>query len=438
MTPLTIGGIMIAVMVIGLAAGVHIGVALLATSLFGVWWITGDLGMACTMISSGSFYVVFDYVLAVVPLFALMGYWASAGGATRDLFDASKVWLGGIRGGLGIATVASNAVFAAVTGVSAASAAVFAKTALPEMIRAGYDKKFSLGTITGSSVLGMLIPPSILFIVYGLFSAQGIGRLFIAGIIPGIILSSVYSVGIFLMGLKSPGLVGWTGISQKLKLSDRLRVLVRTWTVLVLIVVVLGGIWGGVFSPTEAAAVGVVGALLLGLVRRRLTISSLWDSLLETGLLSASFFLVFIGAQMFGRMLAMSGLVQTLATTALALPIPPIAIIVAILVIFLLLGCILDSISIMVITLPIMIPVVTALGFDLIWFGVVAVITIEMGLLTPPFGLVVFVTKSAIGDLAEVQDIFRGGVPFLVMMAMVLAVIVAFPMLSTWLPGLMR
>jgi len=428
---------MLVLLAVALVAGLHIGIALLCTSLLGVWWIVGDLAIAARMLGQGVVYVLFDYVLAVIPLFALMGLVASMSGVTAELYDTAKIWMGGIRGGLAITTVAANAVFAAVTGVSAASVIVFSKIAMPEMIRVGYDKRLALGTIAGSSVLGMLIPPSNLLIIYGIFSEEAIGRIFMAGIVPGIVLASVFIAGILLMGLRNPRLMGSTATFRKISLLDRVRALGRVWGIIALILLVLGGIYAGIFTPTEAASVGVIGALMLALAKRRLTLASLWQCLLETGRLTATFFFLFIGAQMFGRMLATSGLAQTFSTGATNLPIPSIAIIVLFLVVFMMLGTFLDSISIMVVTLPIMLPVVEALGFDLIWFGIVGVVAIEMGLLTPPFGLVVFVMKGAIGEVASVEEIFRACLPFLLMMAIALVILVAFPILSTWLPGIM-
>lgn len=432
-----IAGLMLLLLLAGILSGIHIGVVLLSISLLGLWLVIGDFGKAASLLGTGPFYALFEYELAVIPLFVLMGLFAEVSGASRDLYDAFNIVLGRVRGGLGIATVLSNAVFAAITGVSIASAALFSKVALPQMLRHGYDKRFTLGTVAGSSVLGMLIPPSILFIVYGILSEESIGKLFIAGIIPGLILTVMYSLGIFGMVRLWPRLAGVVSAAGSRGCRGNARSLLQTWAVLALIVLVLGGIYAGLFTPTEAGAVGAIGAFVMALVKRSVNLGTMKYSLLETGLVTASFFLLFIGAQMFGRMLATSGFVRDFSEALIGLPIPPIMIVALIMLVFVLMGCFLDSISIMIITLPIFLPVVEALGFNLIWFGVLTAIAIETGLITPPFGMVCFVMKSTVGEDITVEDVFVGSAPFLLMMFATMAILVTFPVLSTWLPGKM-
>jgi C4-dicarboxylate transporter DctM subunit len=432
-----IGGSMLALMFIGVLSGIHIGVSLLFCSLLGSWLIMGDFATAASLMGTGPFYVLFEYELTVIPLFILMGLFVVVSRASDDLYNTFHVWLGRLPGGLAIATVLSNALFAAITGVSIASAAVFSKIALPQMEEHGYDKSLSLGTIAGSSVLGMLIPPSVLLIVYGIFSEQSIGKLFMAGFIPGIILTGVYSFGILAMVRIRPRLAGPLPAKETIAWLKRLRSLLDTWGVFALIVLVLGGIYAGFLTPTEAGAVGATGALLMSLLKRRMTAANMRHSLLETGLTTASFFLLFIGAQMFSRMLAVTGFVRVVTTTLVNLPVAPLTLIILILIVYLVLGTFVDSISIMVLTLPIMLPVVQSLGFDLIWFGIISTITIEMGLLTPPFGMVIFVMKSTLGTEVEIEQIFKGIIPFLLMMAATLVVLIACPVLSTWLPSMM-
>jgi len=347
-----------------------------------------------------------------------------------------------IRGGLGVATVFANAVFAAITGVSVASAAVFSKVSLPEMLKHGYNRKFALGVVAGSSVLGMLIPPSVLFVIYGIVSEQAIGRLLIAGILPGLVLTAIYSVGIVVMVRRKPELVlaeGEQGLRHlpALPIREYLRAFSNCWGIVALILVTLGGMWGGAFTPTEAGAVGAFGALVLGLAKRKIGFSSFWDVLLETGITTAGIFFLLISAQMYSRMLALSGLIDWTSKFVISLQWPPIAVILMFIIIWLILGCLIDSASIMLLTLPLMLPIIKNLGYDLIWFGVVSVIVIEMGLLTPPFGMVVFAMKSALGGEAKIEDIFQGSYPFLLMMALATALVIAFPKLSTWLPSLM-
>jgi len=431
-----LAGLMLFLLLIGIFSGAYIGVFLLATGFLGLWLIIGDFGIAASMLGTAPFYVLFEYALAVIPLFILMGLFVEVSGASEDLYNTFNLWLGKLRGGLGIATVLSNAVFAAVTGVSLASAALFSKIALPQMLRHGYDKKFTLGTVAGSSVLGMLIPPSILFIVFGILAEESIGHLFIAGVIPGIVLSGIFSLGIIVMVHIRPRLAG-TLLATELTFLQKARMSLKSWGVFALIILVLGGIYAGVFTPTEAGAVGAVGAFMLTGIRRKLTVANIRYALLETGLVTAAFFLMFIGAQVFARMLATSGFVSMVTEAAVNLPVAPLIVVSIILLIYIIMGAFLDSISIMIITLPIVLPVIRVLNLDVIWFGVVSVIAIETGLITPPFGMVVFVMKSAIGENVTIEEIFLGAMPFLAMMLIALVILVFFPILSTWLPGLM-
>jgi len=383
-----------------------------------------------------------DYTFTVLPFFVAMGLLASVSGAGYDLYMAANAITGRVRGGLGIGTVLANAVFAAITGVSVASAAIFSKISLPEMLRHGYDKKFALGVVAGSSVLGMLIPPSVLFIIYGVLSEEAIGRLFIAGVIPGLILVAIYSLGIFFMVWRRPGLIKQKGKGEETALPKSegkgIMAALRTcWGIVVLIIVSLGGIWMGFFTPTEAGAVGAFGALILGFAKRRINKNIFWKVLYDTGITTAGVFFLLISAQVYSRMIALSGLVNWMSVTIKSLPIHPLGIIIIFLIIFLILGCLMDSASIMLLALPLMLPVVKTLGFDLIWFGVVSVVVIEMGILTPPFGMVVFAMKAALGEEARIEEIFQGSIPFLWMMALFVIILMFFPKLSTWLPGLM-
>lgn len=421
----------------GILFGIHIGISLLFFSFIGVLLITGDHSVTSTLLGNGPFYTLFDYELCVIPLFVLMGDFIIMAGAGQDLYRAFYVCLKKVRGGLAIATVLANAVFAAVTGVSIASAAVFSKVAYPEMQKFGYEKRFILGTIAGSSVLGMLIPPSVLFIVFGIFSEESIGKLFIAGVIPGLVLTFVYCIGIRVMIHFRPQLAGAPVITGEEGHFTIIRVLKDTWGVAALILVVLGGMYAGFLTPTEAGAAGAIGSCVLAVVKGRFRISSMHHALQETGLVTASFFTLFIGAQLFSRMLALSGFPRILTETLMGLSLPPICIILMMVVVWLILGTLIDSISIMILTLPLMLPVVKELGFDLIWFGVIATITIEMGLVTPPFGMVPFVMKSTLGKEAKVDEIFLGSLPYLLMMGITLAILIVYPQLCTWLPSRM-
>jgi len=427
------------VLVFGLILlGVHIGVALAAVSVLTLWLITGKFFVAVSLLQTTAYSAVMDYVFAVVPLFVLMGVFSTVSGAIRELFASAQVLLGRVRGGIGIATVFANAVFAAITGVSVASAAVFSKIALPEMERLHYDRKFSLGIVAGSAILGMLIPPSVLMIIYGVLTEQAIGKLFVAGILPGLVVTAVLSLGIWTMVLVKPRLGGRQVEARRLDFRTVVRAAAAPWAVIALVILVMGGIWGGFFTPTEAGAVGAAGGFLLIFInRQKLTLRSLWQILLDAGQMTASIFLLLICAQMYSRVLTMSGLAGNLTQWVSALAIPPMFIVFGFIVVFLLLGCILDSTSIIILTIPLMHPIARNLGYDPLWFAIVAILAIEIGLLTPPFGMVVFAMKSAIGKTVQVEEIFAGAMPFILLLGLALGIVIAFPKLSTWLPSLM-
>ncbi len=418
--------------------GVNIGVALLTISVLGAWVFTGSFSSsAIGILGTGPFYATFDYALAVIPLFLLMGLFSNGSGASKDIYDAGFAWLGRLPGGLGIVTVIANAVFAAVTGVSIASAAVFSKIAVPQMLRYGYKKKFSVGCVVGSSALGMLIPPSLLLIVYGIVSSESIGKLFIAGIIPGILLVVNYSLGIILSSWFYPKLLGKPFLPEKMDWASRFKSVFQAFWNVGLIVLVLGGIYGGIFTPTEAGAIGCMGALLIMVFRGKFKLEEFKQILMEAGSITASVFLLFIGAQMFARMLALSGVIEDVSQFVTTLTIHPLLIVSGMLVIIMLMGTFLDIISIMLITMPIFIPIIDAFGFSLIWFGVLATIAIETGMMTPPFGMVVFVAKASLGDLVTVEDIYIGSAPFLLVLILTMAILLLNPWLVTWLPTVM-
>ncbi len=437
MDPTTIAIFCVALVFFLILFGAQIGVALAAVSVLGIWAMTGRFQIAINLLQTTCYSAVMDYVFAVVPLFILMGLFSTMSGATAELFVSAQLLLGRIRGGMGIATVLANAVFAAITGVSIASAAVFSKIALPEMKRHQYDPKFSLGIVSSSAILGMLIPPSMLMIVYGVLTEQSIGRLFVAGVLPGLIVTAVLALGIYTRVRINPRIGGRIAEKKRLHFRDFIKIAATPWAVLLLIGTVMGGIWGGVFTPTEAGAVGAAGAFLLVVFKRKYSHRLLWHVLLDTGKTTASIFLLLICAQMFSRMLTISGLTQKISLWASQLPVPPIFVVFGFIIVFIVLGCIIDSTSILLLTIPIMHPVIEKLGFDPIWFAIVAIFSIEIGLITPPFGMVIFSMKSAIDEEIEITEIFAGSFPFLLLLFISLAIIIAFPSLSIWLPSLM-
>jgi C4-dicarboxylate transporter DctM subunit len=421
----------VACMVLLLVAGLPIGVTMIVVGFAGIWLIRGDPGLGMRTLSQSSTEYLNSYFFGVVPLYVLMGLLISSSEVGRDTFAVARWALARVRGGLGVATVAANAVFAAVTGSSIASAAVFTKIAAPEMLRHGYTPQFSVGVVAGSSVLGMLIPPSLLFIVYGFLAEQSVGDLFLAGIVPGLILAVSFAAMIVLVATFSPATVGGgAGGSSEAAESVRSAAL-KLAPIVALIAIVLGGIYGGVFTPTESGAAGALGALVIALARRRLGWRKLWETMVETGYVTVSILFLILGARIFGQMLAMSGLPQALSALAAGAGFGLTGFVLVYVLLAVALGCMLDSVSIMVITLPFALPVVKALGGDFIWFGVVAVVAVEIGLLTPPFGISVYVVKSTLGDQRiGLRDIFAGALPFVVCMALVTLLLVLFPPLS--------
>ena len=425
----------IAVMLVLIYSGMHVAIALILLSFGGVWLLRGNFDIASNMLVLAFKDSISDYLFGVVPLFVLMGLLVAVAGIGRDSFEVAAQLFRRVLGGLGIATVAANAIFAAITGISIASAAVFTKVAVPEMIRHGYTPRFAVGVVAGSSVLGMLIPPSLLFILYGVLTEQSVGSLFIAGVIPGTLLALVYCIGILAMGRWWPSFVGGRKAdsydrSQDMGLPEMASKLAP---IVILIALVLGGIYGGYFTPTEAGAAGALGALVISLVKRRLTWASFWQVLVQTGHTTSSICFLIIGASLYSRMLAMSGMPGWLGSWVVESGMGVTGIVLALMLVIILLGTILDSASIMLLTLPIALPILAGTQVDLIWLGVMVVLAVEIGLLTPPFGIAAFVVKATLGPDSTVTlgDIFAGAAPFAVMMLFVLVLVFLFPWLAT-------
>lgn len=415
-------------------AGMHVAVALTLLSFVGVWLIRGNWTIASKLLALAASDSISGYIFGVVPLFVLMGMLISVSGIGKDTFDVANRLFRGIRGGLGISTVAANAVFAAVTGISIASAAVFTKVAVPEMIRLGHKPRFAVGVVTGSSVLGMLIPPSLLLILFGVLTETSIGDLFKAGILPGILLAVAYSVAILLMAYYLPDYVGavdshpGNGDTNQMAFTQAIWKLIP---IVLLIALVLGGIYAGWFTPTESGAVGALGALLLTLGKRRLTWSGLWQVLTETGHVTVSILFLLVAANIYGRMLALSGITGFIANWIGESGLGLYAILTLYLLVILLMGTILDSTSIMMIIVPLIYPIMHGMGVNFVWFGLVTVIAIEVGLITPPLGIAAFVVKSTLDDQSiTLNDVFAGSLPYVLIMILVLILVVIFPQIS--------
>lgn len=415
-------------------AGMHVAVVLGVVSFIGVWLIKADVSIAANLLAQASQDAIASHIFGVVPLFVLTGFLVAIADVGKDAFEVANQMLRRLRGGLGIATVASNAVFAAITGISIASAAVFTRVAVPEMLRFGYNPRFAVGVVAGSSVLGMLIPPSLLMILYGFLSNQSVGDLFTAGIVPGLVLALAYSVGIVLMASFWPHSVYQHGRAIPIEdaaLLSPAALALKIFPSALLIVAVLGGLYAGFFTATEAGAVGAALALAIALVRRKLNLKTLWGVLTETGHVTVSVSFLIICATIYTRMLAMSGMPQFLVEHMTQMGLGPIGFLMIYVTLIILLGMIIDSSSILLIVLPLMLPIAEQFGMNLIWFGVVTVVAVEIGLLTPPFGLSVYVIKSTLQDQRiSLGDIFRGTFPFTLMMFAVLLLLIFVPQLS--------
>ena len=434
MTAITVASLSLLLMLLLIWAGMHVAVVLGVVSFVGVWLIRDDPFVAANLLAQASQDAIASHIFGVVPLFVLTGFLVAIADVGKDAFEVANQLLRRLRGGLGIATVASNAVFAAITGISIASAAVFTRVAVPEMLRFGYNPRFAVGVVAGSSVLGMLIPPSLLMILYGFLANQSVGDLFTAGIVPGLVLALAYSVGIVLMATFWPRSV-YDSVERKPigreSLLSPLTLLAKLAPSVILIVAVLGGLYAGFFTATEAGAVGAALALAIALLRRKLNWKTLWGVLTETGHVTVSVSFLIICATIYTRMLAMSGMPQFLVEQMTQMGLGPTAFLMIYVALIILLGMIIDSSSILLIVLPLMLPIAEQFGMNLIWFGVVTVVAVEIGLLTPPFGLSVYVIKSTLQDQRiSLGDIFRGTLPFTIMMFAVLLLLIFVPQLS--------
>jgi C4-dicarboxylate transporter DctM subunit len=433
MDPLTVGYIAIGVLILLLFSGIPIGVAMGATGVAGMFFIAGPQA-ALGLMERIPYDTTASYGISVVPLFILMGSFCFYAGLSQDLYRTVYKWIGHFRGGLAMATVGACAGFAAVSGSSLATAATMGTVALPEMKKYRYHDRLATGAVAAGGTIGILIPPSVILILYGIITEQSIGKLFLAGFIPGILEAVFYIITIYILTLHNPAL-GPRG--PRTSLSEKLVSLKDVWIVLVLFLIVIGGIYLGVFSPTEAGGIGAFGALIFALGRRRLSVGNFYESLLETGRTSAMIFIIIIGATLLGAFLAVTRLPYNLADTVAALPVNRYVILFLILLAYILLGMIMDSMAMVLLTVPIFFPVAKALGFDPIWFGIIIVRVTEIGLITPPVGINVFIIKGVAKEV-PMETIFKGILPFFVADIFHVILLVAVPQLALFLPGLLR
>lgn len=432
MSPELIGILGIVFMFVLLAMGMYIGIAMALVGFLGlcvlVGWESGMSILGMTPLAEGS-----SYTLSVIPLFVLMGQFAFISGISTDIYKTVHAWLGRFRGGLAMATICACAGFAAVCGSSLATGATMGMVAIPEMDKYKYNQKLSTGCVAAGGTLGILIPPSIGFVIYGILTQESIGRLFMAGILPGILLALLFILTIYVQCLFDPEM-GPRG--EATTWQQKIRSLSGTWGILLLIFIVMGGLYLGIVTPTEAAGVGAFGSFVIALLKGKLRMAGLIQCLIDTGKTTAMIFLIIIGANIFSSFLGLARIPMGLAAFIAGLALPKMVILMAIILIFMLMGCVMDCYAIMILTVPIIFPVVEALQFDPIWFGVLMVIVLEVGLITPPVGLNVFVLKAAAPDV-PLTVIFRGVLPFLVAALLTIAIITIFPEIATFLPSRM-
>lgn len=433
--------VIIAVLIGLIMLSVPVVIALGLSSFFGLAYLTGSFGVPGSLLASTTYEALRDYVFAVIPLFILMGELISRSGAAEDLYSMINRGFRRLPGRLALATVAGNAIFGSVTGVSIASAAAFSRIAYPQMKQHGYDKSVALGSIAGSASLGMLLPPSVLMIVWGVISQQSIGRLFVAGIIPGILLTVMLGIFILIYASLRPAKFGGGSEAnadlEVLSPEKRRSEMIGSFGVCGLIVVVLGGIWLGAFTPTEAAGVGVLFAVILAVVKGVGT-KGLGEAVLDTGRISAPLLFLLITAQMYSRLLALGGINDVIQDTLLGVGDSPLLILLIMIIIWFILGMFIDATSIILLTVPIFAPLASVVGYDPIAFAIIGIITIEAGLVTPPLGLCVFTVKAAIREPdVSLATIFKGSIPYWIILLLLVAIIATFPQVATWLPSLM-
>ena len=411
---------------------VPVGMAMGLVGVTGYAYIAG-IGPALKLIGQSSMRTVTDYTFGVIPMFMLMGAFVSVSGVSKELFRAANAFIGHMRGGLGVATVLACGGFAAICGSSVATAATFSSVAYPEMRRFGYPQSFSTGVIAAGGTLGAMLPPSTVLAVYAILTQQDIGKLFMAGIVPGLLAMLLYVVTIMIIVRVRPD---WLPKGEQKSWGERFRGLKDVWAPLTLFMFVIGGLYGGFFTPTEAGGVGASGAFLLGVLRGKLDKAGIREALLSATRTAAAVFTVLIGALLFGYFLTITQVPQKLTEMLMGLGVGRYGVLAMIMVMYLVLGCLMDAMAMIILTVPIIYPVIVQLGFDPIWFGVIIVMTVELGLIHPPVGMNVFVIKSVVKDVSF-TTIFKGVIPFVVTDLLRLVILISFPIIALWLPARM-
>lgn len=433
MSPIVAGIVGIVVMLVFMALRMPIAIAMAIPGFLGALYVMGAKP-AFTGLATIPYGHAHSYVLSTIPMFVLMGELIYYSGISGEIFATLQKWVGYLKGGVAMATIAACAVFAAGCGSSVAAAATMGSVALPEMEKLNYDRKLATGTIAAGGTLGILIPPSTGFILYGILTEQSIGKLFIAGILPGIILAILFILTIYLRARLNPELAP---SSMKVVWRERFVALKSLVSILILFVLVIGGLYIGIFTPTEAAGVGAFGALVIGLARRKLSWQAFFNALRDTLRTSCMIFAIIIGAMIFNYFLAVTRVPIAIGDFVTALPLPPLYIAAIILLVYIVLGCFMDALAMIIITIPIFYPTIQAMGFDPIWFGVMLVIMIEMAMITPPVGMNCYVL-SGIARHIPLEDIFRGIAIFIIPMVIMIVILMFFPQVALFLPGTMQ
>lgn len=435
MDDLTLSGVVLGLLIVLMLLRVPVGVALGGVSFVGLWVMLGS-GTAWGILTAVPYDFISHWTLSSVPMFLLMGYICYHSQLTDGLFRVARAWLSWMPGGLAVASVGAAAGFSAVTGSSLACAAAMGRIAIPEMLRSGYDKGLASGTVAVAGTIGSMIPPSILLLVYGIYAEQPISKLFIAGVLPGLLTALLYSLMIVTRVKLNPKLA--PAAAEKVTWSDRFNAFRGTWPVITLIVGVFGGLFGGVFTPTEAGGIGSLLAFVIGFAQRSLTFEKIKMAVMETLVTTGSIFIIAIGAILLTRFLALSGFTAFIAEVVIEGEVSQIALVLGTMAVLLFLGCFLDPIGIMLLTLPVFLPAVEGLHINLIWYGILLTKLLEIGLITPPVGLNVFVVKGIVGNAIPIETIFKGILWFLVADLICVALLVAFPQISLYLPNMIN
>lgn len=413
---------------------VPIAFSLTLVGLGGMIFLSGSEA-AFSLASAQIYSSVSSNTLTAVPLFLLMGYFAFHAGLTRACFDTARIWMGKLPGGLAIATVAGCALFGACAGSGIAAAGAMGRVSIPEMIRYGYDRKLACGSVAAAATLAVLIPPSIIMVVYAIMTEVSIGRLLLAGYLPGILSALILMAMIIVRVSRDPSLAPALPIA--ITWTDRIKSLKNIWGITFLITLVLGGIYSGFVTATEAAAIGALGTFILMILAKKLSRTTFKDSMLETSRTTGMIFLLLVGAAFFTGFMALSGVPQKLAELIVQGQFSIWGVLLIVCLVYLFLGCFLDSISMMLLTLPVLLPVLKGLDVDLIWFGIIIVKLVEIGCITPPFGITVYVVKGVVGNTISLEEVFKGIWWFLWMEILTLVILIAFPIISTILPDTM-